>query len=345
MMNGGRFAYAGGHRWGVTRPQSTVLEAGAMPLPLRLIVDSTERNESDSSSQDGLGKKIEDIEVIDWTGQEKITVKKNRNNYQDKSYLETRHFAGGAIVKIEDDYFLLDADRQELEYFRFNAFFTKLPSMATTVKEAYDVLIPKELRGKEHVRQGELFFAPVSDNEVKNLMKSNASKEGQTTFDDTYAMIMSLVRKAGKEQYSKNLNREWNEIETAMGKDPIIDNDSEIYARLERLYKVPATEDTDEYANSNSINQLDTLVTPVGFAGSYHLEANHNVSLGVRPEDNRRRWGEWHQVTLLFNPMEGVYYAHGAVTHNQHHPVMLDQWYRIYKNSAAGNWNVTGEID
>ncbi len=41
-------------------------------------------------------------------------------------------------------------------------FISRLPKKATTVKEAHEILMPPEVRGKDYIRQGEYFFIPFT---------------------------------------------------------------------------------------------------------------------------------------------------------------------------------------
>jgi len=339
MMNGGQLAYGNSSPWrngGVTAPQRIAMDATAMPVPLNIIM---------GQAPNGLGKSLEDISVIEWTGQEDIIVRlDNRRGYADKRWLEKRHFAGAALVKIGDDYFLLDADRQELEYCNFNAFFTKLPIITTrgpeTVAEAYRLLLPTEFTtGQAYLRQGELFFEEVSDEYIRLKMFDCADKESKPTFINTYEMMMEMAASVAAAAYSGACRNVWDAISRAQGNDPILDSDSAILDRLNAAYNI------EEVARDWEVNtELNTMVAPMGFAGSFKVETGKNIELGPRSE-NALNWGDRHQVTLLFNPAPDEYYAYGAVTHTEHHPLFLTKWHRIYKNRAAGAWNITGSVD
>lgn len=333
MMNGGRLSYGGGSRWGVSYPQRLAMDTTAMPIPLRLIMDKKPA---------GLEKKLEDVKVVEWTGQEEITVMvdSNRRNYDKHNWLEKRHFAGGAVIAIGDEYFLLDADRQELANFKLNAFFTKLPGAVKTIKEAYESLIPAAVKGTTFIRQGELFFKPENEDVIKARMREGASEEGKRTFDNTYGMLMSLATPVAASQLATVLRNDWEDIQKAKGKDPIIDGDAVILDRLTKLYKSPQPQNQRDEST-----QLATIVNPVGFAGTYKLQVERNIELGLRPGQERNRWGERHHVTLLFMPKPDELYAYGTVTHQQHYPVSLKQWHRVYHNAATGSWNITGEVD
>lgn len=48
-------------------------------------------------------------------------------------------------------------------------FGVELPKFVKTVQEAFDVLVPEEIAGKEYVRQGEWFMVPVKKSEVPKI--------------------------------------------------------------------------------------------------------------------------------------------------------------------------------
>ena len=56
--------------------------------------------------------------------------------------------------------YLFDVDRNELKYYRFNAFLSEVDNKIKTIKQAYNWLKPKEVKkaekqGKKVYRQGE----------------------------------------------------------------------------------------------------------------------------------------------------------------------------------------------
>lgn len=92
---------------------------------------------------------------------------------------QQRHFTGAMVFKIgvqkrsrelkgeTVNYFLFDADRNEVALKNFNAFLSKLSRPCTSVADAYESLKPKEVYEAERFmtqpceRQGEWFFIPV----------------------------------------------------------------------------------------------------------------------------------------------------------------------------------------
>ena len=110
-----------------------------------------------------------------------------------------RHFAGATLVRINKDCFLFDCDREELKRFGFNPFFTRLPAFVKTVDEAYEELMPDEVKkaikdGKAVQRQGEFFFVPADNEKVRkfSLSKQHTSDSHIFTYCDVLAKILEL---------------------------------------------------------------------------------------------------------------------------------------------------------
>lgn len=85
------------------------------------------------------------------------------------------HFMGAMVFSLERkgegirSYYLFDIDRGDLKEQVINPFLSRLPRACRSVEDAYDSLMPEEVRtalkeGKAVVRQGEWFFIPVEGN-------------------------------------------------------------------------------------------------------------------------------------------------------------------------------------
>ncbi len=73
-------------------------------------------------------------------------------------------------------YFLVGFDERHM-------FISELPEPVRTVKEAHECLIPKEIRGKSYVRQGEFFLVPLNKAESDKLFR-NSKRFDIYSFDD-----------------------------------------------------------------------------------------------------------------------------------------------------------------
>jgi hypothetical protein len=106
------------------------------------------------------------IELRDWSkGEYKTTYK-----------VENVHFTGSSLFEVDGKYYLFDVDRREVKYNIFNPFLAQLPKQVSTIKEAYEILKPKQVleaekQGLEVLRQGEWFFIPTSKPKIKKLTK------------------------------------------------------------------------------------------------------------------------------------------------------------------------------
>ena len=75
--------------------------------------------------------------------------------------IEERH-PSGCVIEHGGSYYLSSTDTSAK---RLDYFMVKLPCPVSTVAEAYEVLIPEQVKGKKYVRQGEWFFVEDTDTE------------------------------------------------------------------------------------------------------------------------------------------------------------------------------------
>lgn len=77
-----------------------------------------------------------------------------------------RHFTGALFLENAGRKFLMDIDREEIKHDIFNVFFVEVSKDATSIKSAYESMIPDVVKqamasGLEVKRQGEWFFIPT----------------------------------------------------------------------------------------------------------------------------------------------------------------------------------------
>ena len=122
------------------------------------------------------------FEQIDKAPPETVTVLiQGKYSFEKNEYEkveEQRHFTGASLFRVEDSYFLFDIDRREVEHKIFNPFVAKLPKAALTIKEAYELLKPQEVKdaevkGIEVLRQGEWFFIKTEAPETREPTKED----------------------------------------------------------------------------------------------------------------------------------------------------------------------------
>lgn len=363
FVNAGRFTYQGRGRNGVTLPQSIGIENGAMPVPLRLITadehppkpkESYERQE-----EAGLGAKVSDISVIDWKGPETFKVLRPRWGWrgEDRSQdlFMDRHFAGAMLLKIKNNYYLIDVDRNEIDAFAFIAFFTNLPtgSKPTTVEEAYDILEPKEVKNVEYIRQGELFFVPVAEEIIKDLVIKNA---GDSKAKYAYENIMSLAKPHALFGYNRDVKERRNRFEP-QDKDTTLNKlTKEERTRLDNLLAYntddsKVTDDIMEYSyNSPTSEELDARLPHRSSIFDDDKEDNKktDAKLGIKLDHSIQLRdmtnSESHTASLLIQDGDKVY-VWGFIGHREHKGLLFNQWHQVYRNTASRNFNVSGEID
>jgi len=138
--------------------------------------------------------------------------------YIDKSLLEQRHFVGAMLLRVHNTYFLFDVDRNEVPFYRMNAFLVQLPSAAKTVAEAYDMLMPMEVqeaknKGKKILRQGEWFLIPVDaamEKRITALEKSHDEwnkKLNQNPYGESYKPLEAQYKKTEAYTAFKDIRR------------------------------------------------------------------------------------------------------------------------------------------
>lgn len=102
-----------------------------------------------------------------------------------------RHFTGALLLENSGRKFLMDIDRREIEHQIFNAFFVEVDKKASSIKEAYDSMVPEVVKeaikkGIEVQRQGEWFFIDsgktltVNEEDIKSwIPRENDSNFGK----------------------------------------------------------------------------------------------------------------------------------------------------------------------
>lgn len=137
--------------WGQTEAQSVLSAMGIPMLPFTAFHQA--------------GLKVTETVIIDQTKPE--TVKRQTGTVRNKPVFGEVHFTGASLIKNKKSVFLFDIDREEIKHGIFNPFLVELSKPAKTVKDAYDSLIPDEVKkamamGAEIKRQGEYFFIKMT---------------------------------------------------------------------------------------------------------------------------------------------------------------------------------------
>jgi hypothetical protein len=103
------------------------------------------------------------MNVIDYVDDQIIKKPKTAKVPAGYTWTGTRwHRSASVVVSYDYGCFLLGQD--EGSYFG-----CQLPKMAKSLNDAYEILIPDEVKGKRFIRQGEWFAIPVSENKVPKI--------------------------------------------------------------------------------------------------------------------------------------------------------------------------------
>lgn len=300
---GRRFAWGNEvHRRGTeSDEQRWLVLAGAVPIPFTLF---------DETSTD-----VRDFSWIVKPVPEEFTVIEPPRYKGDEQRTIHRHFSGACLFEIEKnktekDTYLFDIDRQEItENKLFNPFVTKLPHRVETIKEAYDLLMPDEVKkaisnGIEVKRQGEFFFIRHSDDCPVKIELTDEEKQ----------ILRYRPSKMGFELSGTDRLR-W------------VDDDTALYPENTPL----TTPDMVEYQNA-------ALKYKAAFEKLNRITA-HSGTLGKSSTGS-------HKVEK-FVQNKNITYASGTVKQErrQHGDLILSGWYKVVPNTGVLSWTITGDID
>ena len=275
LFNASNITY-GTSRWRAQKePQQVAENAGAVPVPFENVI----------RKDTGAGLDAAKMQVLDWTGSEEMVIPPVHHNYGSTFYVVNRHFAGAVLLKIEEKYFIFDADREELKHHNFNPFFTQINEVATTVAEGYETLKPKGVKQAlkndvEVIRQGEFFFVRVPDNEVTGPMGAKNEFDRLT--------IEQIVARA-------------DELGAAVINMANAERLDQLDDFVEKSEKRDVQESTDRYikdAKKILATEREYLATPVGPPIAWTPEKDKDGNRpGGRNSFGNSHAGEGHQYT------------------------------------------------
>jgi hypothetical protein len=248
----------------------------------------------------------------------------------DKRQLETRHFVGAMLLSVSRKYFLFDIDRREVEHYRFNPFLTQLPSKATSIREAYELLKPVQVKkalkqGLKVQRQGEWFFIPVS--KIPKIPKMGKELEKK------------LKNYPKLEEYDLNNHGFYLGIQYHQRSD---------YVSTFRISKVNLGDMLPKYRkaaldrvrdlNKAILSYKKFLQQKEEFESKFNFyERGGNLKAGSNRPNRVEK-------LLIFN---GVHYVNGNVRHTgrEHEDLHLDKWHIAVPNTAIQSFTIVGDID
>jgi len=294
--------YAWGHevnRYDRTRveEQEWIEEAGAIPIPFTLF------READM-----------DVRDFSWVVKpvaENVSVRLPPQWNEKVGKFETRHFSGACIFAIGQNMYLFDIDRQEIaEHNIFNPFVTKLPRSVSSIKEAYDILMPDEVRkaienGIDVKRQGEFFFIRVSD---ECPVKSTLTEDEVRTLRNPPSRI------------GYGLSPVNGRFSLLSDDRAPFEKDFPLDTPERKAYQEAALEYKRVFEKYSNVSAK---------AGTLGKSASGSHSVEQYVEKNK------------------IPYVSGKISQNrrQHGDLTLIGWYKVVANTGTISWTITGDID
>jgi hypothetical protein len=356
LFNASRITY--GQSWrDQQEPQRVAEDAGAIPVPFETVV-AKEHADMDLAK----------LKLVHWAGSERMYIPPiNRNSSH--FHVVDRHFAGATIVRVDQQHFLFDTDRQELESFGFNPFFAQLSGTATTIEDAYVQLQPAPVReaaeaGKEIRRQGEFFFVRVDDEEVRSkVAKTDCDKFFFDQLTERLKLMGAAVINCDRVTTAKDVDAyvrkcaQQNKGMMIGGEDRASDILQDYRARLKERVgpasanppaKDPTVRPNSPYYRGSGASHSDTHMNFLYEELVHRSRQDNRILFQARiGSETGGRWTRQHVATGVFNPSEDVAYAIGAVIHTgrEHKHCYLPGWYRVYPNTAIVNFTVSGDVD
>lgn len=132
----------------------------------------------------------------------KIKVKRFYRWNRKEFIIESRHFTGAHLFELDGQTYLFDLDRREIKHKIFNPFLVRLKKRVSTIKEAYELLKPNDVKGAlkkglDVKRQGEWFFIPCKGPKLKKLTLAEKISMGFSDFN-VVGLTKSEIKKFGK---------------------------------------------------------------------------------------------------------------------------------------------------
>lgn len=301
LSNANRLEYCGTHvvfggprsaRYGQVPAQAILEKAGAIPVPFRVF----------AAAKLNLAEAV----VVEKAPSETIVVSvKKRKNEEWGTEDESRHYVGACLLRVGEEYFLFDLDRNELLHKISNPFIVKLPGAPKTITEAYASLKPAkvtmaEMGGIPVQRQGEWFF----------LLRM------ATLPTELPAPPEELKEKADNPPDARQMGAEANE-----------------HYVPGRSYCYNFSDKAQEALYEQKVKEWEEAVEKVR---NYTPREGELRQGGNRP--NRvEKFIVLNEVVLVSGLVQH--------TGREHRDVNLEGWWEPVPNTAVSSWQVTGEVD
>ena len=219
-----------------------------------------------------------------------------------------RHFSGACVFQIADDHYLYDLDRKELDEHKiFNPFVVKLPKPVCSIGEAYDTLIPDEVRealqnNTEVTRQGEFFF-----------IKHSSDYPLREPLTDEERQILRYPPSRAGFGFEKTSSFVWLRDDTAP-----FEPEEELTEEM-KLFQESALKYHD-------VVEKALRVCP------------HTIFIGRNTT---------HTAEFGALDGQGVAFVSGRIVHSgrQHGTLHLDGWWKVVPNNAVASFTIRGNVD
>lgn len=242
----------------------------------------------------------------------------------DKTKLANRHFVGAMLIELKGKQFLFDVDRNELKHYRFNPFLSELPTKVKKIKEAYEILKPKEVRiaerkGIKVQRQGEWFFIPSKlpkqPKEIKEIQKQrdNPPRPRQHDINTDDLSIRSIYD--GDRIRIKNIK----------------------FDRILPKYRKQLRKRIGDYNNKVTKYKQLTKVEE-------ELQKKYQIfDYGGKLRAGTNRPNSVSKLVIH----KGINYVKGRISHDgrEHEDINLNVWHKAIPNTATKSFTITGNID
>jgi hypothetical protein len=253
------------------------------------------------------------------------------------------HLLSGTLFRYGRRYFLSSTESFDKvkSKFRWSAsyFLVELPKPVKTISQAYQSLIPNEVKNLPYVRQGEWFFTPssFSTNQLKKLF----------TFEMNPKHLL-----------------QYHSMKTVINVKQLDDIDKYITDNeLEHIVKVKHKNTTDvfQFADDESVEKFEKLYAEYGeyrtlpsdndYEYPYLAFGESNTAIQIDKVIDRlygvKEFGNPHTAreSMVTNNNKG-FVVRKAIKHPTHKTVQLGkQWHSVHRSRAKGSWGADGNID
>jgi len=257
-----------------------------------------------------------------------------------------------ALVKICDNYYLVGRDEGQ-------GFITKLVRSATSIKDALESMKPIEVieaqkKKQKVIRQGDLFFVPTKE-KFKEYDKQHFIKlektmnwEQENKFEELEFLLLNKYYPELTSYQRKSRNYETDKLETETAR--IGDSTARTVINMIKFKGKTSIDKADYISQLNEVVELDPHKSKKLLDQHEKLTKWAWNKIPVPKELKRcqilnTNHFSQYQVKTMFKPDSSELdqtYVKGQIFHrnNDHRKLILEQWYKVFKNVVSQSWNV-----